>query len=493
MKNIIYKTLMVGILSMSIVSCDLNQSPNDKLEIDKAWESVTDAERFKVGMYKVYKDINGGMYTYCTDYQSDLFNATLGFGNRGGDLYRWDFGNSQYDITDLYRGCYNCIREANNIIGNIDRVRDKLTGTPEENVKANSKLDQILGEAHLIRALAYNLLTVRFSKAYNPATANSDLGMPIVKVINVSEKPSRSTLAETYEFIKSELVLARNFLKVQGKPNTHYLTVDVIDALDARVNLNMQKYDEAIKSVETIVARYPLVTTSEALTKQWLNDESTEYILNTFSSLDERVNSSAVFLSYNTALKAYSPDLLPAQWVVDLYEEDDLRFSVCFRKDSVITNNVKAKDIIMLNKYPGNPALKKSDHDYYHKGRPFRVAELYLIAAEAGYMKKDETVAKKWLNDLRTARGASIISSSGETLFNDIKEEWVREFVGEGMRIDQLKRWGEGVSRKKPQDISIVMQGPDYLDLVIPANHMKFVWEIPANDLAANKNLKPNW
>ena len=493
MKKIIFKTLMIGIVSISMVSCELNQSPNDKIDIGSAWESVADAERFRTGMYKVYKDINGGMYTYCSDYQSDLFNATLGFGNRGGDLYRWDFGNSQYDITDLYRGCYSCVREANNIIVNIDKVREKFTGSAEENSKANAKLDEILGEAHLMRALVYHVLTLRFTKKFDVSTAGSDLGMPIVKAIDVSEKPSRATLAETYNFILNELVLARGLLKVKGTPNTHYFTVDVIEALAARVNLYMQKYDDAITSVEKIISKYPLVTTSEAFTKQWLNDESSEYILNTFSSVDERVNSAAVFLSYSTAVKAYSPDFIPAQWVIDLYEKDDLRSTVCFHKDSIITNNVKAKDIFMLNKYPGNPALKKTTYDYYHKGRPFRSAELYLIAAEAAYMKKDETSAKKWLNDLRVARGASNITSSGDVLLKDIKEEWIREFIGEGMRMDQLKRWGDGFARKKPQNTTIIMQGPDYADLVIPANHMKFVWEIPANDLAANKNLKPNW
>ena len=159
----------------------------------------------------------------------------------------------------------------------------------------------------------------------------------------------------------------------------------------------------------------------------------------------------------------------------------------------ITSSNISVQDVFMLSKYPGNPALKRTLYDYYHMGKPFRVAELYLIAAEAAYMKKDEVTAKKWLNDLRTARGASQITETGTKLFEIIKEEWVREFIGDGMRLDQLKRWGDGFTRKPPQNLEIVMKGDKYTILTIPANHMKFIWEIPANDLAANKNLKPNW
>ena len=251
--------------------------------------------------------------------------------------------------------------------------------------------------------------------------------------------------------------------------------------------------DNTFKIADKLVGKYPLVTTKEAFHKQWLNDESSELIFNNFASVDERVSSYGHYLSYNTKEEVYNPYYIPSAWVVNLYEEDDLRYNEFFLNHTIISNDVKVEDVFLLSKYPGNPALKKTEHDYYHKGKPFRAAELYLIAAEAAYMNKDEATAKKWLNNLRTARGASEITSSGDALFEEIKEEWVREFIGEGMRIDQLKRWGDGFTRKGPQNNEIVMQGNDNIGLVIPANHMKFVWEIPTNDLASNKNLEPNW
>ncbi len=493
MKKTIYRTLILAAFLFTAYSCELNQYPHDGIDVKSAWKTVQDAENFRTGMYRTFKNMNGGIFTFATDYQSDLFNATIGFGNNGGDLFRWDFTNSQYDITDLWRYGYNSILAANNIIDNIDIVKDLLVGTEAENKQSIATLDKIKGEAHLLRAAVYHVLVLRFAKTYRSETAGTDLGLPLVSEVGVQHKPSRATVQETYDFIKSEIVQARALLTVKGTANTIYFSADVIDALDARVNLYMGKYDDAIKSVENIVNSYPLVTAEAAFTNQWLIDSSTEFIMNNFSSVDERVNSFGTFLSFSTAVNAYSPHFLPTKWVVDLYETDDIRRKAFLMKSKITSSNISVQDVFMLSKYPGNPALKRTLYDYYHMGKPFRVAELYLIAAEAAYMKKDEVTAKKWLNDLRTARGASQITETGTKLFEIIKEEWVREFIGEGMRLDQLKRWGDGFTRKPPQNLEIVMKGDKYTILTIPANHMKFIWEIPANDLAANKNLKPNW
>ena len=147
----------------------------------------------------------------------------------------------------------------------------------------------------------------------------------------------------------------------------------------------------------------------------------------------------------------------------------------------------------MLNKYPGNPALKKSEYEYYHMAKIFRSAEAYLIAAEASYMNNDETNALSYLNDLRTQRGASEVSASGAALLQEIKNEWIREFVGEGQRMNDLKRWHDGMQRSNPQQESLVMTGEGFTTLSKTADDMRMVWEIPNNDLNANSNLVGNW
>lgn len=61
-----------------------------------------------------------------------------------------------------------------------------------------------------------------------------------------NEKPSRSTLKATYSQIKEDITEARRYLTTPGTVNSEYFTVDVIDAFEARVDLYMHKYTEAV-------------------------------------------------------------------------------------------------------------------------------------------------------------------------------------------------------------------------------------------------------
>ena len=63
------------------------------------------------------------------------------------------------------------------------------------------------------------------------------------------------------------------------------------------------------------------------------------------------------------------------------------------------------------------------------------------------------------------------------------------------MRLDQLKRWHLGLERKNEevQDTNILIVAPGYSELKVESDDVRFVWEIPVNDLEANTNLVPNW
>lgn len=479
-----YKIFAVIVsLILLFPSCNLDELPKDSIGLDDAWQSVDDAKNFRTGIYSYFRSINGGLYSYIPDYQSDLFNATSGYGNRGGDIHRWDFNSSQYDIEDTWQYNYYTINNCNNIINNIDKV------TEDDPILATIK-----GEAYLMRAICYHTLAVRFAKDYDPSTAVSDLGLPLVYKNDPNEKPSRSTLKATYSQIKEDITEARKYLTTPGTVNSEYFTVDVIDAFEARVDLYMHKYTEAVNLAKNIISTYTLIQSESRFKDMWLNDNGSEIIFKTFMSTDERANAMSSFLSYSTSATAFQPDFVPSQWVLDLYEDNDIRKGTYFMKARIVSNNIEANDVYMLNKYPGNPALKKTPYEYYHMWKVFRAAEAYLIAAEASYLGGDEPNAIKYLNDLRGKRGASQLNGlSGNALFDAIKKEWIREFIGEGQRLNDLKRWGDGMRRHDPQNTSILMTGNDYTTFSVESNDYRFVWEIPANDLKANSNLKPNW
>lgn len=484
-KNIFKTIILSSAFVCGFTSCDLDQYPYDSIVTETAWQTIDDAERFRTGIYSYLRSISGGKYMYISDLQSDLFNATISYSNNGGDMHRWDFTAAQYDIEDTWRGCYETINNCNNIIQNIGTI---TLESDEEKAEANN----IKGEALFIRALCYHNLAIRFAKDYDPSTASSNLGLPLVLEMDPMGKPSRSNLDETYKQIKSDINEARTLMSVQGEANSTYLTLDALNLFEARVDLYMHDYQNAITLAKEVMAKYPLIDNKDNLSSMWLNDESSEIIFRSYQSVDERANSMDMYLSYSTASEAFSPYYVPSKWVYDLYEDGDIRKDVFFLKSKITCLDQSVEDVYMLNKFPGNPALKKTEYEYYNMAKLFRSAEAYLIAAEAAYMINDAN-AIQYLNTLRAKRGASALNVSGENLMNAIEEEWIREFVGEGMRIDQLKRWNKSMVRHDPQNTTILMSGNGFTDFSKDASDIRFVWEIPNNDLNANANLVGNW
>lgn len=485
MKKILLGTFCSALVLLS--SCDLDKFPSANISQDTAWQTIADARNFRYGIYSYLQVVSGGLYTYAADYQSDLFNMTVSSGNRGGDLHRWDFSNSQYDIEDIYQYNYTLINNCNNVINNIDNI---TVDDEEEQTEANT----IKGEAYLMRAMAYHTLAVRFAKDYEPESAATDLGLPLVEAGDPNGKPSRSTLEATYQLIKNDIAQARQYLTTPGEANSEFLTVDVIDAFESRVDLYMHNYTEAESLAQSLISKYPLVDTAAGLENMWLNDEASEVLFRVRMTVDDRTNEFLYYLNWSTANKHWAPDFVPSQWVVDLYEDGDIRKHTSFLQDDVQCNDIQAADIYLLNKYPGNPALDLStEYEYYNMWKPFRVAESYLIVAEAAYRNNDGAAALNALNQLRASRNASVLNVSGDALFQAIKEEWIREFVGEGQRLNDLKRWHDGFTRHDPQNMDILAVGMGMETLSVDANNMRFVWEIPANDLNANSNLVPNW
>ena len=488
----IMKKLIIGTLCSALTlfsACDLDKFPTDSIAQGEAWQTLDDAENFRNGIYSYLQVVSGGRNVYPQEFQSDLYNALAGFGNNYGDMHRWNFTASQYDIEYIWQYNYVCINNCNNIINNIDNI---ALADADEQAQANN----IKGEAYLMRAYCYHTLALRFAKDYDPATAASDLGLPLVLVGDPNGKPARATLEETYQQIKSDIAQARQLMTAAGEANSYYFTTDVIDALEARVDLYMHNYSEAISLSQGIIAKYPLASTVDDLKNVFLVDAGSEVLMRVFMSTDDRTNEMADFLSFNTASGengAYDPYFVPSQWVIDLYEDSDIRKQVYFLQDDLVTNGIEGHDIYMLNKFPGNPDLKLTTYEYYNMWKPFRSAESYLVVAEAAYLNGDESTSLNVLNQLRTQRGASALSVNGGALFQSIKDEWIREYIGEGQRLEGLKRWGDGFTRHDPQDETILSTGTGMETLSVTSDDIRFVWEIPANDQNANQNLEPNW
>jgi hypothetical protein len=173
-------------------------------------------------------------------------------------------------------------------------------------------------------------------------------------------------------------------------------------------------------------------------------------------------------------------------WVKELYEAGDRRVGVYLANSRVFYND-KTFNGFLMTKFLGNKMFQTDKKIYVYKNMPkvFRIADMYLIDAEAKYRSDGDALTP--LNALRESRGLSALESvTGDDLFTEIKNERVRETLGEGQRLTDLKRWNEGISRDYQTSLQSVLRGYIYN---IPAGTYMFVWPIPQLEMSNNPNI----
>jgi hypothetical protein len=501
MKKYLKIMSLAVVLIATVSSCDLNKYPFDSIDTSQSFSSVKDATTLNTGLYANMRNRLYGLYMFTTDVQADLLNATLDYGNRNGFPHKWtSFLADDYTLSTVWAGYYYSLANVNNFLNNVDKI--KTTTQADADL-----LKKYKGEAYFLRAYYYHQLILKWGKAYDPTTAATDPGVPLVLTFDITLMPKRNSVAEVYTQIMADIALAKaDLTAAPGAQNSAKITVDCATALEARVALCMQNWTLAATDANALIASgtYPLVTTAAALKSMWVNDAASEIMFQLFASQPNELPSSTVpninniYLGFVAAKNYYTPDFLPEQWVVDQFASTDLRKAVYLQQNTVFIQGISYPNIWCVTKYSGNPALfTGATTNYEQKQKVFRIAEMYLISAEAAaHTPASEPAALATLNLLKVARGIPALSGlGGAALMTEIQNERGRELFCEGFRLDDLKRWKMGFSRKPAQNVNLINVGPDYDQKTVLPTDPKFVWGIPSNDLSTNPNMtqNPGW
>ncbi len=487
-----------------VTSCDLNLVPNSAINYEEDGvliQNKANLASLENGLLSSFRGCQNGDFVQATEYQFDAFNATIDYGNNFGALHKSDynFTSSDYDVRDAWAYNYSSIKNCNIFIAAADNV--------DESLKADVAI--VKGEAHFLRAWSYLQLARHFGKAYS-STASTDLCVPIVLVYSQTEQPARATVAEVYAQIKKDLDEAATLLAgVKGAVRSKKPTIDAVNALYARYFLDIADYANAAAYAHKVIdtKTYALASTAKEMEAEYVNDSGSEPIMQLAMSLTEyteaykdsgdiqTMNDWTLCQADATYGKVFRSYFIPTQALVESYDEGDLRFAAWFDDKTAVMMagsyyNVDKSDFYTFVKFWGNPALTSSS---IRNGRttpkPFKISEMYLIAAEAE-LNTDPAAAKKDLNALQAARGAVRTEATTAT----VQKEWFRETVGEGQRKFCLKRWGLGFSGRpmQPGAANVLQQGDVFDGKVFEANSYLFQYPVPAREMKVNKNLVQN-
>ncbi|WP_278021699.1 RagB/SusD family nutrient uptake outer membrane protein [Flavobacterium ginsengisoli] len=212
MKNL--KIALSLLILICITSCDdfLSEKPDNRTEIDTP-------EKIKELLVEAYPQMS---YFEIAETMSDnVFDTGLPTTLiRNEQNYNWEINTEATDIdTQAYYwdACYKAIAHANKALEAIEQLGSPASLNPQR------------GEALMARAYSHFMLVSLWAKRYNPATAESDLGIPYVTKpeTELITQYKRNTVAEVFDFLEKDieegLKLVTNDYK---EPRFHFTVAD---------------------------------------------------------------------------------------------------------------------------------------------------------------------------------------------------------------------------------------------------------------------------
>jgi hypothetical protein len=115
---------------------------------------------------------------------------------------------------------------------------------------------RLKAEAYVLRAYFHYLAVNFFAKAYNPATAATDGGVPYVKETDLlSELNKKYTVQEVYDFILADLEAALALNSLPDEPINQMLVGKAFAyAVKAKALMSMHRFEDALVAAEASLA-----------------------------------------------------------------------------------------------------------------------------------------------------------------------------------------------------------------------------------------------
>ncbi|UOQ72085.1 RagB/SusD family nutrient uptake outer membrane protein [Hymenobacter cellulosilyticus] len=426
---------------------------------------------------------------------------------------------SSPNVVAMWSNLYSVINQANVTIEGVRKAAANGLITPQ--LAADYE-----AEMRFLRALSHHELVIHFSRPYSDGKG-SQMGVPYretaintLEALDLAKTVGRGTVAEDYTKMLADLDFAEANLPATraGSLRVSRATKGAAIALKQRLRLHQGEWAEAVKEGDKLITgnttfRYTLAATPRAAFPGGIVQTS-ENIFSIENSADDNAGTNGALANVYGAsatpanggingrsLLAVSPILYNAPF----FTCADTRRTELMQKDGV-------RIVYVTRKY--TDAATSSDF-----APLIRYAEVLLNQAEAlsRLGGANEVQALTYLNSVRnravaTADRYAVGSLTGSALTQAILNERRIEFVGEGMRWDDIHRLsgeksifspvpGGGIPAKIDGNAGQLTSFDFYTcggtfptPAVAPVAYGSnlFVWPIPASELVTNPGLTPN-
>lgn len=511
-------------LGLTLTSCDdwLDKLPDNRMEL----QTPSDVSNLLVSAYpSAHPAYLLEMYSDNTD---DCVNPSWSEASRfQAQAYKWE------DITEtgedespqeLWNRHYLAIASAN---AAIDLIEGK--GSPAE-------YNEQLGEALLCRAYAMFQLSTVFCKAYNPATASTDLGLPYPthpeKVVGTVY--TRGTMEDLYGQIDKDLqrglpLVSSNY----SKPKFHFNT-DAAKAFAARFYLYKGDFAKAITYATEVLGADPtakardwdayaaLNMNGQIRPEAWVSaDEKCNFLLQTVYSewgaisgpylygdkyahsyritYDEDIASKGPFGAANSTFKqrVWSNTALANLFhrkVPYEFEYTDLQAGIGFAHAEYAVFTTEQLLLERAEAYALSGELQKAVDDYntimkIYQNYPKTFTLKQIVDFYNGvnyYTPKKATVKKHFVKPVYTIDAEG---SDQEALLQAILHLRRIMEVGEGYRMQDVKRYGIVIYRRQTNTSFTISAVTDSLTVDDPRRAIQLPQDVITSGLEPNDRI----
>ena len=464
---------------LGVVSCEdiLEESPKTIISPDNFFNNANDFEAAIKGAYGIARGFVGGRQSELKDLFAEYYDQPES-AEQGRDMWRNNPGDFFWSIRFGWSVPYSVISNTNQILASLETT--DVLGDTEKN--------SLAGEAKLLRAYAYFQLVQLYG----------DVPLRTVPVQGVNDvQIERSPQSEVYALIIQDLLDAEADLPStslqEGRVNSF-----VAKALLARVYLTTAgnpmniagNYSLALdKALEVINGPYALLDNiSDVFKNTSYTAESIWEIIYLEGTSSNGMHNFTAPTGNQTAL------LLPTDLFINSFAVGDSRKEWGIQDKFVTSDGVEFVSRSYFNKFVDEskleqqltPSSTQTDYSY----PIIRLAEMYLIAAEAENEINGPTNAYQYINAIRKRakvdKGEPThvpdLSGLDQDEFRDaVLQERKWELYTEGLAWYDLKRTNSF-------DEVQAVRGSE---LIVPIGSYNQTWIIPDFELF-NNNISDN-
>jgi len=400
-------TVLVAIILVT-ASCKkyLEAIPNNALPTESAITDAGTARAAIIGAYDRVQSYYASSYPTLGTITTDnvVFNGTLS------EYLQLDQNAVPTDnviTVSAYQSIYRAINSANSVIAYVPAVQDAQLTTAEKN--------KILGEAYFIRALSYFDLARGWGGVQLQLKPTTDL--TVLKGIK------RSTLDQTYDQVLADLVQAEQLLP-EDATTRNRAQKSAARALRARLHLYRRQWADAENYATQVISntKYSLIKPYKSFFTAPF--QTAESVLELAYSVNDR----------NTYWNLWYPSSAGGQYT--LKPSDALVAKLNNPSIGGTRNTLIAGTGTSVYGVLYNTTATGTDPSYL-----IRIAELYLIRAEARAQQNKLVEATADLNAVRLRADAGLTTAVGQgPLLQAIEDENGVEFAFEAHRWFDLVR-----------------------------------------------------